>query len=338
MKYLLPNVPFHKACLHAHSNISDGKLSPEELREEYKARGYSILAITDHSVMVEHQVLSQPDFLMLTGVEIDLDIYSDRFGKGGRRERHLCLIGKDPKKQWIPYTDPRPIPSSVPYEATNEIAGMSRLGTTENTNLVIAECNRQGFLVIYNHPTGSGDRYPDYCDLQGLWGMEYRNGDTIAHGADENNGRVYDDLLDLGHHLMPVCADDTHGIISKRNGYPTLDMNWNMVGTEKLDYDSVIAALERGDLYASCGPEITSLTLDGDTLRLTCSPADRVQMFSNTGAHVLVHGNGGTVTEAIFKVPPKTKVYRDAYLRFIVTAPDGSYAVTRAYWADDLQP
>ena len=32
-----------KANLHCHSTISDGKLTPEELKEAYKAQGYSVL-------------------------------------------------------------------------------------------------------------------------------------------------------------------------------------------------------------------------------------------------------------------------------------------------------
>ena len=72
MTHLLPPVTYYKANLHTHSTVSDGKLTPEQLRSAYKEKGYSILAITDHSVMVEHQHLSQPDFLMITGVEIDV--------------------------------------------------------------------------------------------------------------------------------------------------------------------------------------------------------------------------------------------------------------------------
>ena len=51
MKHLLPNVPkYFKTNLHTHSTVSDGKLSPEELKEEYKKRGYSVVAFTDHEV------------------------------------------------------------------------------------------------------------------------------------------------------------------------------------------------------------------------------------------------------------------------------------------------
>ena len=71
MRYLLPDTKkYYKANLHTHSTVSDGKLTPEEVKAEYKKLGYSILALTDHSVIVNHQHLNDPDFLMLTGAEI----------------------------------------------------------------------------------------------------------------------------------------------------------------------------------------------------------------------------------------------------------------------------
>ena len=34
-----------KGNMHCHSTISDGRLTPEELKEAYKAAGYQVLAI-----------------------------------------------------------------------------------------------------------------------------------------------------------------------------------------------------------------------------------------------------------------------------------------------------
>ena len=113
MKHLLPPVTYYKTNLHAHTTVSDGKLTPEELRDAYKAKGYSILAITDHSVMVQHQELNQEDFLLLTGVEIDME-ETDNPVNIRDRKLHMCLISKDPMRQWVPFHDPRPIPASVP--------------------------------------------------------------------------------------------------------------------------------------------------------------------------------------------------------------------------------
>ena len=51
----------YKANLHCHSIISDGSLTPEELKEAYKAHGYSVLAITDHEYPNDHTALSDSE-------------------------------------------------------------------------------------------------------------------------------------------------------------------------------------------------------------------------------------------------------------------------------------
>lgn len=79
VKYLLPSVPrYFKANLHTHSTISDGKLTPTEVKEAYKAQGYHILTITDHNIIVNHSDMTEPDFLMLTGSEINIHHHNYR--------------------------------------------------------------------------------------------------------------------------------------------------------------------------------------------------------------------------------------------------------------------
>ena len=59
IKHLLPeNGQFYKANLHVHTNISDGKLSPEEVKKAYMEKGYSIVAFTDHDVFVPQNDLA----------------------------------------------------------------------------------------------------------------------------------------------------------------------------------------------------------------------------------------------------------------------------------------
>ncbi len=58
-KYLLPeNGSFYKANLHCHSTVSDAKLTPEEIKKAYMEHGYSIVAYTDHDVLVPHNDLT----------------------------------------------------------------------------------------------------------------------------------------------------------------------------------------------------------------------------------------------------------------------------------------
>ena len=51
-----------KANLHCHSTISDGRLTPEELKEAYKNAGYQVLAITDHCFPCPHNDLTDDEF------------------------------------------------------------------------------------------------------------------------------------------------------------------------------------------------------------------------------------------------------------------------------------
>ena len=107
-KHLLPVVDrYFKANLHTHSTISDGKLSPAEVKEAYKAKGYQILALTDHKVIVNHSHMTEPDFLMLTGIEVN---YNDTQTQPGYylKTYHLNLIAKRPDNLWTPV---KPAPS-----------------------------------------------------------------------------------------------------------------------------------------------------------------------------------------------------------------------------------
>ena len=68
--YLIdPTKKQFKANLHCHSVHSDGNLTPQELKDAYKAHGYSVLCITDHEATNDFTHMTEPDFLMLTGYE-----------------------------------------------------------------------------------------------------------------------------------------------------------------------------------------------------------------------------------------------------------------------------
>ena len=59
--------------LHIHSTVSDGSWTPEQLKEEYSKRGYSIIAYTDHGKLITHNELTDARFLALNGLEIGLE-------------------------------------------------------------------------------------------------------------------------------------------------------------------------------------------------------------------------------------------------------------------------
>ena len=66
-QYLIPEKgQFYKANMHAHTNISDGNMSPEEVKQCFLKMGYSIVAYTEHEVLVPHNDLTDDNVLAIT--------------------------------------------------------------------------------------------------------------------------------------------------------------------------------------------------------------------------------------------------------------------------------
>ena len=331
IKHLLPQVErYFKANLHTHSTISDGKLTREEVKEAYKGLGYQILCLTDHNVIADHSDMNDPDFLMLTGMEININSPEQR--ASGAQTYHLNLIAKDPKNLWSPAKAFRKRPSAAEYEDKMQCEDMDLQYNTDSVNAMIAKANEKGFLVMYNHPTWSCQSYPDYAPLEGLWGMEVRNSECCLLGHNENNFRVYKDILTLGKTIFPLGTDDMH---SPR----ALGKSWIMVGAKELGYSSVMEALENGDFYMSCGPEITEVSFEGTALKVTCSDAQSIRMETHGRRADIVLAENEPIREATFQMEKLLEVFGDdpeAFVYITVTAPDGAYAVTRPYYLKDL--
>ena len=332
-KHLLPQVKkYFKANLHTHSTISDGRLTPQEVKDHYKSHGYSILSLTDHNIVVDHSALNDDDFLMLTGAEFNInekDIPTSHY-----KTYHLNFIAKKPDTLWQPF-GVKYREDVQPYADKAEIEDMPREYDVDAVNAIIARANEKGHLVMYNHPVWSLQDYPDYAPLKGLWGMELCNYSSVVCGWDDwHNWAIYRDMRNRGD-IFPVGADDSHSTRDACGG-------WIMVGAETLRYDSVISALEKGDFYASTGPEIYSLTLEGTTLRVRCSDACWVSLEGGNrfGRYARPIHNDGLMREATFDIAPFMNVCRgqpNDWLRVVVHGPYGHYAATRGYTYEELK-
>lgn len=337
-KYLLPPLErYFKANLHAHSNLSDGFLSPQELKDAYKAKGYSILSITDHNLAVDHSAMNEEGFLLLTGAEYDISEEGKlpRHNSRYTKTYHINCIAKRPDLLWQPFANEQYREELLPYLEKAEVKNMPRVYDVEAINAIIARANEKGYLVAYNHPNWSLQDYTDYAGLKGLWGMEISNyGSTMMGYCDSDNSMVYRDLMNLTGGIFPLSTDDCHRPRDVGGG-------WIMVGAEKLEYGSVIRALEKGDFYASTGPEIHSLTMEGPILRITCSDAQQITaVCSNRHARKAtpIH-NDGLLREAEFDLTAWfdiCQVMPHNWLRIVVQGPYGHTATTRAYTPDEL--
>ena len=61
----------YRLALHIHSTLSDGKFTPEQLKNMYMAQGFSAVAFTDHRICIPHTELTDKNFVALTSVELD---------------------------------------------------------------------------------------------------------------------------------------------------------------------------------------------------------------------------------------------------------------------------
>ena len=175
-----------KANLHCHSTLSDGQLTPTELKDAYRSNGYSILSITDHERPHDHTAMSDPDFLLLTGYEAyirpDPDCRYDPYS----RELHLNLFARDPHNtDLICYND-----KYVKYVTDPaERAAMHRFGSEETRQYTADYINRfietaraDGYLVSLNHPVWSMEDFSEVFLYEGFFSMEICNSAPFKAG------------------------------------------------------------------------------------------------------------------------------------------------------------
>jgi len=325
-----------KANLHSHSNLSDGKLSPEKLKEIYKKNGYSVLAITDHEYPFDHSALTDEDFVMLTGYEAYIrpsptatyDIYSP--------EIHINLFAKDAHNvSYVNY-----VPMYCKYikdpeyrESLPKIApGEAREYTVEYVNSFIENAKSAGYICAYNHPVWSLEEQDAILKYRGFFSMEMCNWGAHLASRIEYNGALYNMLLREGVRIFCHGSDDNHNFHPLSSPRSDSFGAFTVISAEKLDYDSVIRALETGDFYSSMGPLIEELIIDGECAKIKTSKAMQIMMHSGSKkVKYEIAPEGQTITEASFEIPKEAP-----YVRFSVLDYNGKYADTRGYFRDEL--
>ena len=315
---LLPeNIPYYRANLHCHSTVSDGRKSPEELKEFYKEHGYQIIAYTDHEKLVTHNDLSDDTFLALNGYEAgineDGDVHWSR-----RKVCHLCLIAMTPEQT-------APVPEDSP-----------RIYRGEWISDFAKNARDAGFFVTYNHPVWSLESYPQYSTYHNMNAMEIVNFACQIEGYDDDNGHCYDDLLRGGERLFCIAADDNHNAIPDDSTVCDSFGGYTMIAAESLDYRAVMQSMAQGKFYASSGtsthvgPVIRSLVYEDGTVTITTSDVREIAYIPDSRRCYLVHAaDGETIQTASFRVAEDER-----WFRLVVVDREGYKAYTNAYFPD----
>ncbi len=337
-KFLLPESgKFFKANLHCHTTISDGKLTPEQVKELYMQQGYSIVAFTDHDILLGHPELKDENFLPLHGLEVEIN----EEGKEWHRTRtaHFCFIALEEDNLIQPcyhrsdymFGGAPALRHLVKFDENEP--DYVRHYSHERINDMLARAREAGFFITYNHPGWSGETYPDYVGYRGMHAMEILNYSCVTGGWDSYCPQAYDDLLGTDHRIFAVAADDNHNVHPLHT--PRCDSfgGYVMIKADKLDYRTITKALEAGHFYASRGPEIRALWYEDGEIFVETSPAAKIQFCYGSRRHTAAFAPAGrTIKAAHAPVHPDC-----GYVRITVTDEAGRCANSSAYFVDDLE-
>lgn len=336
MYLISPNKKQYKANLHCHSIYSDGKKTPQELKDMYKSHGYSILAITDHETPKAHTYLTDDEFIAITGYEAYIrnnkecryDIYD--------KEIHINLFARNPEDETIICYNPM----YCKYVSDEIKAGYAKAGSqklreysTDYINEFVRTANENGYIAAYNHPWWSMEAEEDILSYEGFFSIEMCNYGSYLLSRLEYNAGLYDKMLLKGKKIYCHSTDDNHN--KAPDGSPQFDSfgGFTMIMPEKFSYSSIIDAMENGEMYSSMGPIFNEISIEGNKIHIECSEVSNIAVFTGSKNPLMKYAPvGETITSADFEIDDRAVFVR-------VSAQDhfGRHADTRGYFRDELE-
>jgi hypothetical protein len=307
-QYLLPEEGnFYKANLHCHSTLSDGQMTPEEIKKLYIAHGYSVIAYTDHNNYQYHKELAEPDFLPLAGYELDV---RRTCVDGVNKTCHINAIAIDPCQIKVVEK-----PAEYNFDTINK---------------TIADLIDGGFIVNYNHPGWSAQDAREILALQGITAFEVYNHDCEALMHCGYGHNHYDIWLKSGKRAFAIATDDNHHVYDPDHINDTCG-GFTMIKAKELTYSSIIEAFRRGDFYASNGPEIYSYYIEDETkLCIDCSPV-KLAVLKGTRIGNLCHVDSakGDLTHIEFDL---SRFSNEPFMRVELVDAGNNSAFTNPYY------
>ena len=335
MYLISPHKKQYKANLHSHSTLSDGRKTPEQLKEMYKNKGYSILSITDHNFCHKHPEMTDDDFIMITGYETEIKAdYGEDRNNPYNKSIHINLFARDPENDSFYWYHP----SYFVYMTKEEQDLLTKSGpqrprefTPEFISEFVQTAKECGYLASLNHPTWSNLSDEDVLKFDGFFSMEMCNFSACSDCHEHNDG-LYDKLLIAGKRIFCHGSDDNHNRHPENS--PAFDSfgAFTMIMPDEFTYDSIFDAMEKGEMYSSTGPTFTEVSIEGNKLHVECSEVVKIAISNGTCIRKKVWADPGkTITSADFEIPEVSR-----YIRVTIIDENGNHADTRGYFRDEL--
>lgn len=294
---------FYRGNLHTHSTLSDGVLDPAEVCRRYKAEGYDFISLTDHFVglygypIADTKPFRDDSFTTIPGAEL----HSGAMENG--EIWHVLAVGLP--EDFAPANAPDF--AALPGQETGpEIARRAR---------------DAGAFVAVAHPHWSGMTLADARSIDAAHAVEVYN-----HGCGVDCDRAEgfhtaDMLISEGRAISLIATDDAHFAAPDAFG------GWVMVKAEANEPAALLAALKAGDFYASQGPGLHDIKVEGDRLQVSCSAAASVVVQGHGSAAYAHHG--ASITEAEMDL---ARLNGSEWLRVTVVDRAGKRAWSNPIW------
>lgn len=144
-----------------------------------------------------------------------------------------------------------------------------------------------------------------------------------AVDCDRGDGTSFlDAMLNDGHRLLAYASDDAH--FKARDAFG----GWMMVKAEARDPDLLLAAMKRGDFYASRGPRLDHVAFDHAHVTVRSSPVRGMAVLGRGSRSEQIDFGPGPEVEARLPIAQ----FRGDWCRVVVMDGDGRQAWTNPVW------
>ncbi|HEY1007042.1 MAG TPA: hypothetical protein VGD92_07670 [Sphingobacteriaceae bacterium] len=296
-----------KGNLHTHSLWTDGDDYPEMIMDWYKSHGYDFVALSDHNTLGEGvlwKAIPKHPFRQHRFRE-----YLDKFGKDWVNYRTdsggVISVRLKTAAEYRPLFEEKNKFLIIPAEEiTDRFQNKSiHVGAINVRELIrpqggssVMETMQRNLDAVYEQRARTGQpmfphiNHPNFRwsvtfeDMAGLRGerfFEVYNGHPHVHNYGDSTTMGMEELWDkllityLGQGkdlLYGLATDDAHNYLEFNGQNSNPGRGWVMVRAGELSPSALIAAMEKGDFYASTGVELNEVAFDGETLRVQVKP------------------------------------------------------------------
>ena len=262
-----PGPRWYKGNTHTHTLNSDGDSTPDEVVRWYREHDYRFLVLTDHNFLTSVDALqalhgADEQFLVIRGEEV-----TETLGEKALHTNGLNLG------------------ALVPPQGGRSVVDVLQ----RNVDAI----RRERGVPHINHPNFRWSITPaELAQVRNYRLLEIFNGhpmvNNLGGGGVPGLEEIWDAVLSGGLLVYGIAVDDAHTF--KQPGNPDVagpGRGWISIRAARLEAGVLMAALERGDFYASTGVELEDVQSSAEriTVRVKTTPHSkyRIQFIGRSG-------------------------------------------------------